>query len=336
MKKNTMTKTIRITFVLMALLATMLSGCGREKEPAAVTAPPAPVATPEPVSTADPAEMLEGEAVVIPEAAEPAWHDGDRFEDVIVIEGMEETVRYEYVRNDALGFAMSYDYESLTRRSEPGRERFISVWDNADSPENYLEVTASTRDAETAAAAIAAELSQEYDIIQESRVLDRVGTCLHIDASEAKGGGGTPDRMQGVYVIPAPDGCRIATMHYGFEAAEGFGRRFRYMLNTFSVIDRAGDAVFADEQALAAVRNYCFAVNPDLKDIVKAEDYPAYWELASSDAQQIVVLFRSYTGAQVRYYVDRQTGETYVTEFVPGITDEEQRTDETFNVRNYL
>ena len=94
--------------------------------------------------------------------------------------------------------------------------------------------------------------------------------------------------------------------------------------------------MFADEQALAAVRNYCFAVNPDLKDIVKAEDYPAYWELASSDAQQIVVLFRSYTGAQVRYYVDRQTGETYVTEFVPGITDEEQRTDETFNVRNYL
>ena len=33
---------------------------------------------------------------------------------------------------------------------------------------------------------------------------------------------------------------------------------------------------------------------------------------------------------------DAKTGETYVTEFVPGITDEEQRTGETFNIRDHL
>lgn len=90
-----------------------------------------------------------------------------------------------------------------------------------------------------------------------------------------------------------------------------------------------------DEQALSAVRQYCFSRNPDLEDIVNAGEYPVYWEISSSDEQQITVLFRSYTGAQIRYYTDRLTGETYVTEFVPGITSEEQRTDESFNIRDY-
>ena len=41
-------------------------------------------------------------------------------------------------------------------------------------------------------------------------------------------------------------------------------------------------------------------------------------------------------GFSLRYYVNPSTGETYVTELVPGIIDEEQKTDETFNVRDYL
>lgn len=92
----------------------------------------------------------------------------------------------------------------------------------------------------------------------------------------------------------------------------------------------------SDEQALSAIRNYCFTMNPSLKDIVNAGEYPTYWEISSSDEQETVVLFRSYTGAQVRYYIDRITGDTCVTEYVPGITPEEQRTEESFNVRDYL
>lgn len=92
----------------------------------------------------------------------------------------------------------------------------------------------------------------------------------------------------------------------------------------------------SDEQALSAIRNYCFMTNPSLADIVKAEEYPVYWEIERSDEQEAVVLFRSYTGALKRFYIDRSTGEAYVTEYVPGITPEEQRTDETPNVRDYL
>lgn len=92
----------------------------------------------------------------------------------------------------------------------------------------------------------------------------------------------------------------------------------------------------SDEKALLAIENYCCTNNPSLKEIVNAKEYPVYWEVTSSDENEIVVLFRSYTGALIRYYIDRTTGDTYITEYVPGITIEEQRTDESFNVREYF
>ena len=95
------------------------------------------------------------------------------------------------------------------------------------------------------------------------------------------------------------------------------------------------DERIADEQALSAIRAYCYKKNPDLERMVNTEEYLIYWDISSSDENEIVVLFRSYTGAQVRYYIDRVTGDTYVTEFVPGITPEEERTDESFNVKDY-
>ena len=90
-----------------------------------------------------------------------------------------------------------------------------------------------------------------------------------------------------------------------------------------------------EEEALSAIRNYCYAANPELEQMVKDGEYPIDWEIASSDDEEIVVLYRSYTGAEVRYYIDRDSGETYVTEFVSGITPEEEKTDEEFNVRDY-
>ena len=170
---------------------------------------------------------------------EIARQDGERFEAVIILEGMEETVRYEHIRNDALGFEMDYDYESLVRRSEGDRERFVSVWDDPAHPENYLEVTFVAEDAETAAAAIAGELSKTYEIGRnDSFMLGRAGRCISISASADVGGLTMPDQLQTVYIIPADDGCRIATEHYSIEAAEGFGRRFRYMMDSFAVLAR--------------------------------------------------------------------------------------------------
>ncbi len=65
----------------------------------------------------------------------------------------------------------------------------------------------------------------------------------------------------------------------------------------------------------------------------RSTEYPAYWEVENGTDIEIVVLFRSYPGALVRYHIDRTSGETYVTKEVPGITDGEERTDETLNVR---
>ena len=61
--------------------------------------------------------------------------------------------------------------------------------------------------------------------------------CIRIDASADVGGLTMPDQLQMVYIIPAADGCRIATAHYYIVGAEGFGRRFACMMHTLSVID---------------------------------------------------------------------------------------------------
>ena len=167
-----------------------------------------------------------------------ARQDGERFKTVIVMEGMEETVNYEHIRNEALGFEMDYDYESFTRSSEDDRERFTLVWDDPANPENYLELNYSPESAEFAAGAISEALSEEYELYRDdSYMLEHAGRCIYISTSEVKGGGTIPEHLQTVYVIPAGDGCIVATEHCSLESAEGVGRRFAYMMHTLSLIE---------------------------------------------------------------------------------------------------
>lgn len=91
-----------------------------------------------------------------------------------------------------------------------------------------------------------------------------------------------------------------------------------------------------NEQAVSAVRKYCLAASPELDDIVNAGQYPVYWELESDEENMIVVLFRSYTGALIRYHIDPVSGDTYTTEFIPGVSSAEERTGENLNMRDYL
>lgn len=100
--------------------------------------------------------------------------------------------------------------------------------------------------------------------------------------------------------------------------------------------ENADAAVITEDQALEAIRNYCFANNPELESMMNSGDYTIYFDASTNDAGEIVVLFRSYTAAQIRYYIDPVSGEVYVTELVPGIIDEEQKTDESFNIRDYM
>ena len=318
---------ISVTLAVVLLLMTMLSGCGRNN---AASDPAASVVNNEPAVPAETAAPAEAEVVI-------GRQDGERFEDVIILEGMEETVRYEHVRNDTIGFEIDYDYENFKRQSGSGRERFVSSWDVPENPENYLDVQYSPLDADTAAASVSSVLSNDYEISREdSFLLERAGRCIRIDASADKGGLTMPEKLQMVYIIPAPDGCRIATAHYSIEGAEGFGRRFHYIMDSFSVLAGQGGKRISDEQAAAAIRRYCLIGNPDLESLVNAGESPVYWDISSSSENEIVVVFRSYTGALIRYYINPISGETYVTEFVPGITSEEQRTDESLNVWKYI
>ena len=97
-------------------------------------------------------------------------------------------------------------------------------------------LTADLRNADAVAASVRAALSQEYDLLENTRELERAGSSLRIEASVPKGTGRMGSQIQVVYIIPAPDGCRVATAHYAVEAAEGFGRRFSYLLNTLAVL----------------------------------------------------------------------------------------------------
>ena len=187
------------------------------------------------------AEGAEDLSIVPPVTPPPAVDraDGERFEDVLTILGMEETVHFEHLRNEALGFEMDFDYDAFARCPEADRERFVSVWDDPAAPENYLEVRAEDGDAASVADAIIAALSEEYDLYVESHELARAGRCTRIGAEIIKGTNNMADQLQTVYVIPASDGCRVVTEHAFVTEAEGLSRRFSYMINSLSVIDRA-------------------------------------------------------------------------------------------------
>ncbi|MCR5558486.1 MAG: hypothetical protein K6F75_13115 [Butyrivibrio sp.] len=99
--------------------------------------------------------------------------------------------------------------------------------------------------------------------------------------------------------------------------------------------DANTDAI-TEDQAYVAVINYNEAIGSGIDGEINSEGYTEYWDVSTNEDNKIVVLYRSYTGAQIRYYVDPISGETYVTELVPGIIDEEQENGEKFNARDYL
>lgn len=295
-----MKKTIQTLIVLLILTSmsmTMLIGCDRQNDQAETADPVITFDTSDPDATdnaVSPVEAVEPAETAVETGPGSARKDGERFEDVIMLEGMEETVRYEHAINETIGFEIDYDYESLTRQSEPDRERFLSIYDDPENPENYLELTYSKENADAAAASVGDELSKDYDIVKEQLSLDHAGNCIRIDASAAKGGG-IADKMQTVYIIPSGNGSIIAGAHYGLESAEGFGRRFDDIVNTLLVIGGTGDNTISDDQALSAIRNYCLKNNPDLESVMNSQETPVYWDISSSDDKEIVVLFRSYT-----------------------------------------
>ena len=101
-------------------------------------------------------------------------------------------------------------------------------------------------------------------------------------------------------------------------------------------VDRPSEDRLTEDQAYTAVINYNKSIGSGYDEDINSEGYSEYWDVSTNEDGTIVVLYRSYTAAQIRYYVDPVSGETYITELVPGIKDEEEKTGETFNARDYL
>lgn len=210
----------------LVMLLAALTACGRKNsdvQPIESTAPEESAQVPE--------ESAEAPEV----SAKPERENGERFEDVIMIEGMEETIKLEHVVNETAGFEIDYDYEGFVRQSDADRERFVWNYDDPENPENYLEVVSSADDAETVAAAVSEKLSADYEVIRETITLDGAGECIRLDASAVPGGANTADVLQAVYIIPAADGCIVATVRYLPEGSDGFGKMLSYMVNTILV-----------------------------------------------------------------------------------------------------
>ena len=64
--------------------------------------------------------------------------------------------------------------------------------------------------------------------------------------------------------------------------------------------DKLSGDIITQDQALEAIKNYCYANNPDLEGVTESEDYTMYFDASTNEAGEIVVLYRSYTGAQIR------------------------------------
>lgn len=163
---------------------------------------------------------------------------GERFEGTIILEGMDETVKYEHIRNDTLGFEMDYDYENFSRSTEQDCERLISVWDNPDNPEIYIEITRNAENAETTAASICEALSAEYDISMEQSTLNGAGECIEIRAEADHNNQMSIWQLQMVYIIPSYNGGNLVVWgHYTLESADCFGARLYNMINTLEIVE---------------------------------------------------------------------------------------------------
>ena len=120
-----------IAALLVLVLVMGCAGCG--KAPAPESRPTAPAETR--AASAEPAAPAETPAAPEETSAaspEPGRRDGECFEAVIILEGMEETVHYEHIRNEGLGFEMDYDYENFVRHREADRE-FTVVYNQKGS-----------------------------------------------------------------------------------------------------------------------------------------------------------------------------------------------------------
>ena len=89
-----------------------------------------------------------------------------------------------------------------------------------------------------------------------------------------------------------------------------------------ALVNKTLQKSISEEMAYEGVSNYCH----DVYDWSIAEDNPdtMYLRMGEETESEYQVIFRSYTGAFVYFYVDKLSGTTRLIEYVPNLAIEEE------------
>ncbi len=107
--------------------------------------------------------------------------------------------------------------------------------------------------------------------------------------------------------------------------------------DTRVIADTSSSRTMDEETALRAIEKYLAETNESMYEKLQTGDYgTADGVYTDEEKGNIVVWLRSYTGAYRYYYIDPDSGETYVTETSPlTYNSVETPTDETLNAWDY-
>ena len=90
-----------------------------------------------------------------------------------------------------------------------------------------------------------------------------------------------------------------------------------------------------EEEAMTGFTNYLYFKIKNLQKILDEDKVPCTWGVASSNKDEIMIMFKSNNGALLRYHINRNSGKTYVTQYSVE-SNSYYRTRETLNVRDYI
>ena len=230
--------------ITLALTGTMFSfaGCSDNSSDETTTAAETTEATTTEaeVSEETTTEAETSEETSVSEDEGTGLKDGDRFQGTIMIEGMEEQVNYEHVIDKKIGVELDYEYEYLAKSSENDTLVFTSVYDDAENPRNYLEISFSPETDISLIEAYSPELAKDYEEVTATDFQNASSTDVptQLDAFVSKGEAEPADSLQRIYIIPVDGGCIVGVAHFTVESAEGFGNRFGTIMRSLVVTDR--------------------------------------------------------------------------------------------------
>ncbi len=96
------------------------------------------------------------------------------------------------------------------------------------------------------------------------------------------------------------------------------------------------EELITEQEALEAIKNYCFEKEPGLERAMADENSKAYFTVSTDENKLINVTYRGYTAVLVNYQIDPVSGDVYATDSIPGIREEAMSTGEEFNIKTYM